>query len=81
MLFRSAVLPSFIASGRSYAAQSVTLVAVYVSIASLIHTAIVLAAATAHRLLADPARNRLARRVLAVLLALVALWLLAATRR
>lgn len=79
--FFIAVMPAFTVPGGGYAAQSLVLVAIYVAIATLVHTAIVLAAATAHRLLADPARNRLIRRILAIMLALVAIWLLIATRR
>lgn len=79
--FFLAVMPAFTSAGRSYMVQSLTLVLVYVAIATLVHVAIVFAAATAHGLLADPARHRIIRRVLAILLAVVALWLLIATRR
>ena len=51
-----------------------TLTVIYVMVATLIHAGIVTLAGAARGLLYDPARERVVRRVLAVALALVAVW-------
>jgi threonine/homoserine/homoserine lactone efflux protein len=80
-VFFVAVLPEFIDSAQGGAlAQSLTLAAVYVAIATLVHVGIVLAAGAAQPwLAAGSGRARVLRRVLALLLAAVAIWLLAST--
>lgn len=92
-IFYIAVLPGFIAPTQDanvVFAQNLTLVAVYVAIATIIHAAIALAAAAALPWLTsseagDEERNRRnrksLRRSLAILLALVAFWLLYETSR
>jgi threonine/homoserine/homoserine lactone efflux protein len=75
-LFYVAVVPRFIDSSAEWPlAQSLTLTVVYVSIATLIHIAIVLAAARAGNLLQGD-RSVTARKLLSALLAVVAIWLL-----
>jgi threonine/homoserine/homoserine lactone efflux protein len=79
-LFYVAVLPRFIddATLRPLA-QSIMLTLIYVLIATIIHTAIVLAADRAGRLLASD-QSATARKILSASLAVVALWLLWETR-
>lgn len=73
-VFYVAVLPTFIDPGRPLLAQTVALTAVYVAVATIVHAAIVVLAGALEPLLNDPARERVARRFLSALLALVALW-------
>lgn len=73
-VFYVAVLPTFIDAGRPVLSQAVSLTLIYVLVATLVHAAIVLLAGMLEPFLNDPRREQLARRVLSVLLALVALW-------
>lgn len=73
-VFYVAVLPTFIVEGQPVLMQTITLTAAYVAVATAVHAAIVLLAGSLEPLLNDPARERLARRILSALLALVALW-------
>lgn len=73
-VFYVAVLPTFIDAGRPVLAQAVTLTLVYVAVATFIHAMIVVAAGTLEPFLNDPRRERIARRTLSALLALVAVW-------
>lgn len=79
--FYIAVLPGFLRAGSDPARQAVMLSLLYVAIATVVHLAIVTAAAASHRLLDDPARARTIRRALSVMLAGVAVWLLIKTGR
>ncbi len=79
-LFYVAVLPTFVNQNLPATTQIVTLTVVYVSIATLVHCAIVLLAGAAQPWLNDERRSMIARRALSVLLALIALWLLVNTR-
>ncbi len=74
-VFYVAVMPEFLADGAGGGAALV-LAGIYVAVATAVHAGIVVAAGTARALLEDPVRERVARRVFAVLLAAVALWLL-----
>jgi threonine/homoserine/homoserine lactone efflux protein len=81
-IFYVAVLPEFInLSAGHIVGQTLTLSAVYVSIATAIHALIVLSASRLRGFVADPARLRPIRRILAVTLAGVALWLAWSTAR
>lgn len=73
-MFYVAVLPTFVDAARPLLAQTVTLTVVYVVIATLIHAGIVVLAGALEPLLNDPRRERIARRALSALLALVAVW-------
>jgi threonine/homoserine/homoserine lactone efflux protein len=80
-VFYVAVLPKFVDASLPLVAQTLTLSAVYVAIATLIHALIVLLAGSLEPLLTDPARERRVRRALSLLLALVALWFAWSTAR
>jgi threonine/homoserine/homoserine lactone efflux protein len=80
-VFYVAVLPTFIDADRPVLMQTLTLSAVYVTVATIVHAAIVTLAGTLEPFLNDPRRERIARRVLSALLAGVALWFGWATAR
>lgn len=73
--FYVAVLPGFISLNGPVVPQAVTLTLIYVAVASVIHLGIVTAADFSRRVLTDDRRRTTLRRVLSVLLALVAIWL------
>ena len=73
-LFYIAVLPGFLTGTTGALAQTLWLSLIYVVIATFIHAAIVTLAGTAQTALADEKRSQMVRRLLAVALALVALW-------
>jgi threonine/homoserine/homoserine lactone efflux protein len=80
-VFFVAILPDFLdpAAG-GVLAQSLTLAAIYVAVATLVHGGIVLAAGAAQPwLAAGSGRERALRRTLALALAAVAVWLLVST--
>ena len=78
-VFYVAVLPTFVDNSRPVATQAVTLSLVYVAIATLVHSTIVLLADAARPWLQDESRSTVTRRVLSVLLAGIAIWLFVAT--
>ena len=80
-VFYVAVLPTFVDARNPVLVQTVLLTASYVAVATLIHLAIVVLAGTLEPFLNDPGRERLARRVLSGLLAMVALWFAWTTAR
>jgi threonine/homoserine/homoserine lactone efflux protein len=80
-VFYVAVLPQFVDAGKPLLAQTLILSAVYVAIATAVHGLIVLLGGSLAPLLTKPALERLIRRVLSVLLALVALWFTWSTAR
>lgn len=81
-IFYVAVLPEFVQIGRgSVGAQTFTLSAIYVAVATLVHAVIVLLASRLQGLIRTPQNRRTVRRVLAVLLAGIAVWLAASTGR
>ncbi len=73
-VFYVAVLPTFIDASRPVLPQIVSLTIIYVLVATLIHSAIVVLAGTLESFLNDPRREKFARRVLSALLACVAIW-------
>ena len=79
-LFYLIVLPDYIRPDLPSLPQAVGLTAISVAIATVIHLAIVAMAARASAWLADADQTRLFRRALAVLLALIAIWLFLDTR-
>ncbi|TMJ03769.1 MAG: LysE family translocator [Alphaproteobacteria bacterium] len=81
-VFYIAVLPEFVTpQAGSIVAQTLTLSAIYVAIATAIHALIVISASRLRELINDPARLRPIRRILAVMLAGVAIWLAWSTAR
>jgi threonine/homoserine/homoserine lactone efflux protein len=81
-VFYIAVLPEFITPQvKSIVAQTLTLSAVYVAIATAIHALIVISASRLRVLVDEPARMQPIRRTLAVALAGVAIWLAWSTAR
>lgn len=73
-VFYVAVLPTFVEAGKPPLGQAVTLTLVYVAVATIVHALIVVLAGTLEPVLNDPRRERIARRILSALLALVAVW-------
>ncbi|TGP23539.1 MULTISPECIES: LysE family translocator [unclassified Mesorhizobium] len=80
-VFYIAVLPTFVEADRPALAQTVLLTTVYVAIATAIHATIVVLAGTLEPFLNDSQRERVARRVLSAMLALVAIWFAWSTAR
>jgi threonine/homoserine/homoserine lactone efflux protein len=80
-LFYVAVLPTFLDVTKPFLPQTLTLTAIYVAVATAIHALIVLLAATLEPFLNDPHREKIARRTLSALLALVAVWFAWSTAR
>jgi threonine/homoserine/homoserine lactone efflux protein len=80
-IFFIAVLPTFIAEGRPLIGQAVSLSVVYVAVATLVHSAIVLLADAARPWLEDERRSTIVRRAFSVLLVGIAVWLFATTRQ
>jgi threonine/homoserine/homoserine lactone efflux protein len=81
-VFYVAVMPEFLELGAGrIASQTLTLSAVYVTIATLIHASIVLFASRLRSVIVEPAQVRLIRRVLALALVAIAGWLAWSTAR
>jgi len=74
-LFFIAVVPEFISGPAPSMRELATLVSIYVAVATLVHSLIVLLAGTLQTFLAAPQRRQTAGNVFAVVLLLVALWL------
>lgn len=68
------VIPSFLSENGPQLGQNLLFVGIYVAAATLIHAMIVMAAGTFAPYLTNPTTARTVRRVLAVLLGLVAIW-------
>ncbi|CAN0654718.1 homoserine/homoserine lactone efflux protein [Nitratireductor aquimarinus] len=73
-VFYIAVLPTFVDPTQPLTPQTILLTSIYVGVATLIHGMIVVLASTLQPFLTDARRERIARRTLSALLALVALW-------
>ena len=73
-VFYIAILPSFVDTSSDVAIQTLTLTAVYVCIATVVHSSIVALAGTARDFLDNARRIMIARRVLSLMLIGVALW-------
>ena len=80
-VFYVTVLPTFVDASGSLLVHTLALTAIYVAVATAIHLFIVLAAGSVAPLLTDPAREKIARRVLSLLLAGVAVWFAVKTGR
>jgi threonine/homoserine/homoserine lactone efflux protein len=80
-VFYMAILPTFVDGTRPLVPQTVTLVVIYVTVATAIHSGIVLLASAARPWLEDDRRSTVIRRVLSVILVGIAVWLFMATRR
>ena len=78
-VFYILVLPGFVDPSATALPQTLLLTAVYVAVATAIHAALVQLAGWARPVVLQPRRERTVRRVLSVLLALVALWFAWAT--
>jgi threonine/homoserine/homoserine lactone efflux protein len=76
----AAVLPQFVDPAQPLLTQLITLSALYVGVATVIHAAIALLAGTFNRFFADRARARMLGRVFALLLAAIAIWFFYATK-
>jgi hypothetical protein len=79
-IFYLAVLPTFVNEFRPLLGQTIALSTIYVTVATVIHSAIVLLADTARPWLEDQERSVIIRRIFALLLVVIAIWLLFATR-
>jgi threonine/homoserine/homoserine lactone efflux protein len=81
-VFYVAMLPEFlnVNAGRIWA-QTLTLSAIYVAIATVIHAGIVLSASRLRRLIGRPEQVRRIRRILALALAGIAIWFAFSTTR
>lgn len=75
-LFYVAILPRFLPEQNASLHDGLLLTGISVAVATAVHLAIVLLAATLHPLLSQPERLRGTRRVLAIGLAGIALWFL-----
>lgn len=80
-LFYLSVLPSFIVGTTHYSAQFLTLMVIYVGIASAVHLAIVAASGNVSGLLRHPQYRQIVGIVFAILLILVAIWVAINTAR
>lgn len=80
-IFYVAVLPTFMDLDAPPMVQAMTLTCIYVGVATLVHLVIVAIASTLEPVLNDPRREQIARRVLSVLLAMVAIWFAWSTAR
>ncbi|MDH6268417.1 threonine/homoserine/homoserine lactone efflux protein [Rhizobium sp. SG_E_25_P2] len=80
-VFYIAVLPGFITPDHAVAAQTWTLTAAYVVVATSVHAGIVLLAATLAPLLMQPRRAEIARKILSVGLFGVAVWFILTSSR
>jgi threonine/homoserine/homoserine lactone efflux protein len=79
-IFYLAVLPTFVNEAQPVLGQTVTLSVIYVAVATVVHSAVVLLADVARPWLSDHERGAIVRRALSLLLVAIAIWLLFATR-
>ncbi|MBY0560329.1 LysE family translocator [Hyphomicrobium sp.] len=79
-VFYIAVLPQFIDASRDLLPQTISLTLAYVAVATIVHGGIIALASRARPLLQNADRMQMVRRVLAVGLLLVAVWLLWSTK-
>jgi threonine/homoserine/homoserine lactone efflux protein len=81
-VFYVAMLPDFVDVGAGrITAQTLTLTAIYVTIATPIHTGIVISASQLRSVIVEPRQVRRIRRVLALVLAAIAIWFAFSTVR
>ena len=81
IIFYLSVFPAFIDAGRPLIAQTVTLLAIYVTVATIIHSSVVLASAGVQTMFQNQRNIIVVRRVMSASLVLVAAWLLYTTHR
>lgn len=79
MVFFVTTLPNFLSSVDAGMMQILMLSTLYVAIATIVHLAIVLLAGNAHALFEQPGKAKLLRRLFAIMMAVVALWILLAS--
>ena len=80
-LFFITVLPEFIEGPAPAARETAILIAVYVGVATLVHSLIVVLAGGLRTFLAAPHRREAAGNIFAVLLLAIAVWLFISGRR
>jgi len=80
-LFYITVMPSFVVAGSPALGQTIALGAIYVAVATAIHTGVVLLASAVQPLLTRAASRRIMGGIFAALLLAVALWVGVATAR
>lgn len=80
-IFFVAVVPTFVQPGRSVVEQTLILSAIFVAVATAVHTAIVLLAGRLQGFANEPSRRRPVRQALAVVLLGIAAWLAWSTAR
>jgi threonine/homoserine/homoserine lactone efflux protein len=80
-VFYMVALPTFVQPGGSVLGQTLVLTAVYVAVATAVHSALALLAGASKSLIGGKARQQKVRRVLAVALLLVAVWVAVSTHR
>lgn len=80
-IFYLSVFPAFIDEDRPLLAQTAILLAVYLTIATVVHSAVIVGVAAIRPILERQGNITVVRRVLSVLLVLVAAWLLHTTRK
>ncbi|MGY3691691.1 threonine/homoserine/homoserine lactone efflux protein [Bradyrhizobium sp. USDA 3240] len=80
-VFYLSIFPTFIDEARPLLLQTAVLLTVYVTIATVIHTAVVISANAIQPSIEKRANTMLIRRIMSVLLAVVAIWLFYTTRR
>ncbi len=81
MLFFVVILPRFNGGALPSFGQAIALAGLSIAIATAVHVTIVLAGSHLHQWLADPARTRTVRRLLALMLVGVAVWMAFGTQR
>jgi threonine/homoserine/homoserine lactone efflux protein len=80
-IFYIAILPTFVTETRPVIGQAILLSLIYVTIATLVHSAVVLLANVARPWLEDERRSTIVRRALSLLLVGIAVWLFVTTRQ
>lgn len=80
-IFYVSVLPTFVNPAGDLLRETLSLTAIYVAIATAVHAFLVMAAGALRPLLRRPDVEQIARRALALLLALVAVWFAFSTAR
>jgi threonine/homoserine/homoserine lactone efflux protein len=80
-IFYVAILPTFVDETRPLIGQTVMLAVIYVTVATVVHSTIVLLADAARPWLEDQRRSMIARRALSLLLVAIAVWLFTVTRQ
>ena len=80
-VFYLSIFPTFIDQARPLLPQIAILLTVYITIATAIHTAVVISANAIRPSIEKRANTMLIRRIMSVLLAVIAIWLFYTTRR